>query len=292
MTSDNCPPSAQQPTPSSARILGRLSLGPSYISRRQRTFHPHNCPMRAVRLAHALRSINHSNTAVSASHRLDFPMTSTFSSSTSPNPTSSTTSSARSPVTSLAIDDSATYQFGPHIHLSGRQLFFLTPLSLASVNLSPVVSGHALVLTRRVVARVSDMSAAEVHDCFLLAQLVGRMLTERLGARSLTYAVQDGVEAGQSVPHVHVHVMPRRKGDFQRSDDIYGEMEKPHHGLADQESGEGDSGSGAKPHMDAKPGVDGEDRRRRTLEEMAAEATLWRQYMQETLRSSGDKQQP
>ena len=246
---------------------------------------PLNCPMRAARLANALRFINHSHTVVaSAPHRLDLPMTSAFSS----HPTASATAFSRSPVTSLPIDDSATYPFGPHIRLSGRQLFFLTPLSAASVNLSPVVPGHALVLTRRVVARMADMNAAEVADCFLLAQLVGRMLAARLGAHSLTYAVQDGREAGQSVPHVHVHVMPRRQGDFQRSDDIYGEMEKPHHSLTETEAkeGDGDGRSGAKPHMDARPDAAGEDRRRRTLEEMAAEALLWRQYMQETLKPS------
>ena len=250
--------------------------------------------MRAVRLVRALRSVDRTNAATSTSLQLDLPMaSSSFSSLTSisPRPTAAPlpTTPAASSITSLPIDDSATYQFGTHIRLSGRQLFFLTPLSLASVNLSPVVAGHALVLTRRVVARVADMTAAEVSDCFLLAQQVGRMLTVRLGASSLTFAVQDGLEAGQSVPHVHVHVMPRRKGDFQRSDDIYGEMEEPHHSLAEKEGAEAahTGGAAAKPHMDAEPAEDA--RRRRTLEEMAAEATVWRQYMQETLHSDHDK---
>ena len=248
--------------------------------------------MRAARFAVALRSLNRGGTRVGALNRLDLPMTSTLSSSsssTSPNPTSASstpTLTSASPVASLPIDDASSYQFGPHLRLSGRQLFFLTPLSLASVNLSPVVPGHALVCTRRVVARVADMTPAEVSDCFLLAQLVGRMMTEWLRAESLSIAVQDGAAAGQSVPHVHVHVMPRRKGDFQRSDDIYGEMEQPAHSLAHDSSG----GSGVKPHMDAKPDQDGENRKHRTLEEMAAEASLWRQYMQELVRSDHDKQ--
>jgi bis(5'-adenosyl)-triphosphatase len=37
--------------------------------------------------------------------------------------------------------------------------------------------------------------------------------------------VQDGKEAGQTVHHVHVHIMPRRPGDFARNDDIYDTME-------------------------------------------------------------------
>ncbi|KAG2614613.1 hypothetical protein PVAP13_3NG006576 [Panicum virgatum] len=32
---------------------------------------------------------------------------------------------------------------------------------------------------------------------------------------------QDGPEAGQTVPHVHIHVIPRKKGDFEKNDEIY-----------------------------------------------------------------------
>ena len=38
---------------------------------------------------------------------------------------------------------------------------------------------------------------------------------------ALTLAVQDGSDAGQTVEHVHVHLLPRRPGDFQNNDDVY-----------------------------------------------------------------------
>lgn len=38
---------------------------------------------------------------------------------------------------------------------------------------------------------------------------------------SLTLTIQDGPEAGQTVPHVHVHVLPRRQGDFEPNDKVY-----------------------------------------------------------------------
>ena len=38
---------------------------------------------------------------------------------------------------------------------------------------------------------------------------------------ALTLAVQDGTDAGQTVEHVHVHLLPRRPGDFQKNDDVY-----------------------------------------------------------------------
>ena len=33
--------------------------------------------------------------------------------------------------------------------------------------------------------------------------------------------MQDGPLAGQTVPHVHIHVLPRKKGDFERNDEVY-----------------------------------------------------------------------
>ena len=73
------------------------------------------------------------------------------------------TSTSSPSFTSLPIDDTATYPFGPH-RLNGTQLFLLTPLSYASVNLAPVVPGHALICPRRHVERVEQMSVAELTD--------------------------------------------------------------------------------------------------------------------------------
>ena len=58
-------------------------------------------------------------------------------------------------------------------------------------------------------------------SCRLLAQRVGSVVEQHFGAESLTLAIQDGPAAGQSVPHVHIHCLPRRYGDFKNNDDVY-----------------------------------------------------------------------
>ncbi|CAM6089840.1 unnamed protein product [Calypogeia fissa] len=50
---------------------------------------------------------------------------------------------------------------------------------------------------------------------------------------SLTLAIQDGPEAGQTVPHVHVHILPRKKADFKNNDEIYDEIDKKEQELGD-----------------------------------------------------------
>jgi diadenosine tetraphosphate (Ap4A) HIT family hydrolase len=111
--------------------------------------------------------------------------------------------------------------FGEHT-LDPRQIFYRSRRSLALVNLKPVVPGHVLVITRRRVPRFTSLSAAEVTDLWSTAQRVGGALETHLGATSLTLAIQDGPDAGQTVPHVHVHLLPRRPADVPDNDEIYG----------------------------------------------------------------------
>ncbi|KAJ5646041.1 Histidine triad (HIT) protein [Penicillium lividum] len=94
------------------------------------------------------------------------------------------------------------------------QVFHTTPLTFALVNLKPILPGHVLISPRRVVPRVSDLTPAETSDLFLTVRRVGRMVERVYGGSSLNIAVQDGVDAGQSVAHVHAHIIPRRAADL------------------------------------------------------------------------------
>lgn len=84
------------------------------------------------------------------------------------------------------------------------------------------------MIPRRVTSRLSDLSQDEMTDLFLTVQRVGRMVERVYQASSLNVAMQDGVDAGQSVPHVHTHIIPRRKADLDDrggSDAIYGMLD-------------------------------------------------------------------
>jgi len=105
-------------------------------------------------------------------------------------------------------------KFGPFNVAS--QIFHLSPsrLSFGLVNLKPLLPGHVLICPVRSVPRLSQLSAAETSDLFNTVRIVSRTLQRVYEASSFNVAVQDGVDAGQSVPHVHVHVIPRQKGDY------------------------------------------------------------------------------
>ncbi|KAG0307321.1 hypothetical protein BGZ98_000556 [Dissophora globulifera] len=124
-------------------------------------------------------------------------------------------------------------------------------------------SGHVLIVSRRPVPRFLDLTPEEVSDMFQSAQKIGKIIEKEYDASSLTIACQDGPDAGQSVPHVHVHVIPRRLGDFANNDDIYDQI--------------GHNTREYLTELDAAPvlhkGVDNEERSPRTEQEMAVEAT-------------------
>ncbi|XP_030633689.1 bis(5'-adenosyl)-triphosphatase [Chanos chanos] len=119
----------------------------------------------------------------------------------------------------------ATFRFGQHI-IKASAVFLQTELSFALVNRKPVVPGHVLVCPLRQVERFRDLRPDEVADLFKTTQMVADVVEKHFQGTSLTISIQDGPEAGQTVKHVHVHVLPRRAGDFQRNDSIYDELQK------------------------------------------------------------------
>lgn len=116
--------------------------------------------------------------------------------------------------------------FGP-FPITASQAFHVSPSSLtyALVNLRPLLPGHTLVCPVRRVPRLNQLSDQETSDLFLTVKRVSNMLERVFKADALNVAVQDGVAAGQSVPHVHVHIIPRRGDDVVRGDEVYERMD-------------------------------------------------------------------
>jgi len=116
-------------------------------------------------------------------------------------------------------------QFGPWT-IQKAEIFAQTAASFAFVNLKPIVPGHVLVAPKRPTPRVADLTSEEVGDLFCLAQCVGAKLEKHFCAEALTLTIQDGPAAGQTVPHVHVHVLPRCAGDFEPNDVVYAAIDE------------------------------------------------------------------
>ncbi|KAM9534950.1 bis(5'-adenosyl)-triphosphatase isoform 5-T7 [Salvelinus alpinus] len=92
----------------------------------------------------------------------------------------------------------STFRFGQHV-IKASAVFLQTELSFALVNRKPVVPGHVLVCPLRPVERLRDLHPDEVADLFTTTQRVADLVEKHFQASSLTIAIQDGPEAGQTV---------------------------------------------------------------------------------------------
>jgi histidine triad (HIT) family protein len=75
----------------------------------------------------------------------------------------------------------------------------------------PVFPGHCLLIPKVHVPTLTDLPDSLIEPLFANARLLARAVEVGLGADGSFVAVNNGVS--QSVPHLHVHVVPRRKGD-------------------------------------------------------------------------------
>lgn len=84
---------------------------------------------------------------------------------------------------------------------------------LAIRDLFPVAEGHTLVIPRRHVASIYDLPAAEERELWDLTRRTRDLLISEHRPDGFTIGLNEGLAAGQSVPHSHIHVIPRRLGD-------------------------------------------------------------------------------
>jgi histidine triad (HIT) family protein len=84
-------------------------------------------------------------------------------------------------------------------------------VAVAFLDARPVFKGHVLVAPRAHVVTLPDLPADLVGPLFLRVQQVSAAMPAALGAQGSFVAVNNVVS--QSVPHLHVHVVPRTKGD-------------------------------------------------------------------------------
>jgi histidine triad (HIT) family protein len=85
------------------------------------------------------------------------------------------------------------------------------PEVIAFLDVRPVFPGHVLVVPRTHWGTLADLPRASIEPVFEAAQRVAAAVVAGLGAQGTFVAMNNVVS--QSVPHLHVHVVPRTKGD-------------------------------------------------------------------------------
>ena len=86
-----------------------------------------------------------------------------------------------------------------------------TAMSVSFLDAFPLAKGHVLVMPKNHHQKIQDMSIEENADLFSLVHEMVSNVDSITG--STLVAIHNGKDAGQEIPHVHVHLVPRNKND-------------------------------------------------------------------------------
>jgi len=90
-------------------------------------------------------------------------------------------------------------------------IVFEDKVSIAFLDHRPLFPGHCILIPRNHYETLVDLPTVLVSSLFTNVQLLARAVEKGLGAEGSFVAINNRVS--QSIPHVHVHVVPRRKKD-------------------------------------------------------------------------------
>jgi histidine triad (HIT) family protein len=88
--------------------------------------------------------------------------------------------------------------------------------TLAFMDLMPQSDGHSLVISREPAETLFDLSPDGASACIRTTQRVAAAVKRAFDLPGVMIAQINGAAAGQTVPHVHFHIIPRRAGESMR----------------------------------------------------------------------------
>jgi diadenosine tetraphosphate (Ap4A) HIT family hydrolase len=101
----------------------------------------------------------------------------------------------------------------PFCDVATSRIYLENDVALALPDAFPVVKGHTLVVPKRHVASIFDLTEDEQTAIWKLVVQTRAKLWHDLNADGFNIGINDGLTAGQTVGHAHIHVIPRQKGD-------------------------------------------------------------------------------
>ena len=102
--------------------------------------------------------------------------------------------------------------------------------SFAVYDKFPVSEGHTLVVPKQEIADLFELSQEEYVACFKLVKQVRKILIDVYQPQGFNIGVNNSPVAGQTIPHAHIHIIPRYEGD----------VENPRGGIRNIIPGKGD----------------------------------------------------
>ena len=77
----------------------------------------------------------------------------------------------------------------------------------------PVSEGHCLIIPKRHVPKFENLTDFELKDMYVILQQTKQYIEDNYSPDGFNIGINEGEAAGQTVPHLHIHLIPRYEGD-------------------------------------------------------------------------------
>lgn len=107
-----------------------------------------------------------------------------------------------------------------------KAAFYESDNFLIIYNHAPILPGHSLVIPRIHIESILQLSPALRSELMEISCKGINMLMKVFSAKAFDWTIQEGSEAGQSIPHLHLHLIPRKENDLQDPGDWYPKLKE------------------------------------------------------------------
>ena len=101
----------------------------------------------------------------------------------------------------------------PFCNLAEERIWVQTDSAIAFLDNFPVSPGHTLVIPADHIGALMELPENDLKEIWELVAHVRKLLIEKYKPDGFNIGINEGIAAGQTVPHAHIHIIPRFKGD-------------------------------------------------------------------------------
>ena len=101
----------------------------------------------------------------------------------------------------------------PFCNLAEERIWVQTDSAIAFLDNFPISPGHTLVIPGDHIGALMELPENDLSEIWSLVAHVRKLLIEKYNPDGFNIGINEGAAAGQTVPHAHIHIIPRFKGD-------------------------------------------------------------------------------
>jgi diadenosine tetraphosphate (Ap4A) HIT family hydrolase len=94
-----------------------------------------------------------------------------------------------------------------------RDIIIETATAYSIYDKFPVSNGHALIIPKKHCANYFELTQDEQTDCWSMVNTIKQILMQKYNPDGFNVGINVNKAAGQTIDHVHIHLIPRYKGD-------------------------------------------------------------------------------